>query len=538
MEIVNLTMSYGTQTIYKDVSIHIPEKENIGIVGVNGAGKTTLFKLILGQEMPDEGSIKLSNTNRIGWLPQVFEDDIDNIDISVYEYLKSGRPVEILEEKLQKQYESLGNENADIDKIYKKIDSINNKLAYWESDSCETTLLKIVDGIGISIDILDHKVSELSGGQKSKVAFARLLYSKPEILLLDEPTNHMDKDSKSFITNFIKNYHGTVFVISHDEEFLNEVTTKTLFIDKRTKKMRLFDGNYERFLKLENEIEQNIENEAKKQQAEEDKLRAIVNKYSNTSGKRKRLANDREKKLNKLLENKIEVLDKEKHINIKMTMDQELNNMPINIENIYFKYNENGPYVIENLSFSLYKGEKFLILGQNGAGKSTLLKLINNILVPESGNISIGNKVKIGYYAQEFENLDENLQIIENFDKKLSISKVRAVLGKFLFTGDDVYKKISVLSPGERARVALAKLSMTGANLLLLDEPTNHLDPKTQEIIGEVFSTFKGSIIVVSHNLDFVKKIGIERVLQLPTGKIGYYDETQVKYYQSINETN
>ena len=536
MEIVNLTMSYGTQTIYKDVSIHIPEKENIGIVGVNGAGKTTLFKLILGQEMPDEGSIKFNNTNRIGWLPQVFEDDIDNIDISVYEYLKSGRPVEILEEKLQKEYESLGNENADIDKIYKKIDSINNKLAYWESTSCETTLLKIIDGIGINIDILDHKVSELSGGQKSKVAFARLLYSKPEILLLDEPTNHMDKDSKSFITNFIKNYHGTVFVISHDEEFLNEVTTKTLFIDKRIKKMRLFDGNYERFLKLENEIEQNIENEAKKQQAEEDKLRAIVNKYSNSSGKRKRLANDREKKLNKLLENKIEVLDKEKHINIKMTMDQELNNMPINIENIYFKYNENGPYIIDDLSFSLYKGEKFLILGQNGAGKSTLLKLINNILVPESGNISIGNKVKIGYYAQEFENLDENLSIIDNFDRKLSISKVRAVLGKFLFTGDDVYKKISVLSPGERARVALAKLSMTGANLLLLDEPTNHLDPKTQEIIGEVFSTFKGSIIVVSHNLDFVKKMGIERVLQLPTGKIGYYDEKQVKYYHSINE--
>jgi ATP-binding cassette subfamily F protein 3 len=295
--------------------------------------------------------------------------------------------------------------------------------------------------------------------------------------------------------------------------------------------MKLFDGNYSRFLHLQKEYEENLINEAKKQQKEEEKLRAIIVKYATSSGKRKRMAQDREKKLERLLSNKIDVLEDNKKIDLKMQVDQELNNMPISVEKLFFKYNDSGPYIINDLSFAIYKGEKFLILGKNGVGKSTLLKLLNNILVPESGIINIGSKVKIGYYAQEFENLDNDLSIIENFGNSFTPSKIRSVLAKFLFTGDDIYKKVGVLSPGERARVALAKLSMSGANLLLLDEPTNHLDPETQNIIGEVFNSFEGSMIVVSHNIEFVKKIGIERILVLPNGKIEYYNDDIVKYY-------
>lgn len=538
MEIKNLDLTYGTQQIFRNVNLHIPDNEKIGVVGINGAGKTTLFKIILGKETPDDGSIIVKNNTRIGWLSQIFEDDLDSTNISVFDYLRKGRPVERLEKKLQSLYSSLGDSNIDIDDVYKKINNVNNQLSYWESESCESTLLKIIDGIGITSEMLDEKVNELSGGQKSKVAFARLLYSKPELLLLDEPTNHMDAESKDFITNFLKKYRGTVLIISHDREFLDIVTNKTLFIDKRTKQMTLFDGNYSHFCKLQSDYEESLKKEVEKQEKEEEKLRAIVNKYSNSSGKRKRMAQDREKKLEKLLSNKIESLEQNKTIELKMTINQELNNMPIEVEKLFFKYEDNGPYVINDLSFSIYKGEKFLVLGKNGAGKSTLLKLLNGILTQESGNIKIGSKVTIGYYAQEFENLDNNLSILDNFDSSLSMTKIRSVLAKFLFTGDDIYKKVGVLSPGERARVALAKLSISGANLLLLDEPTNHLDPETQNIIGEVFSTFNGSMIVVSHNVPFVKKIGIERVLILPKGQIKYYDDSIVEYYHKLEQEN
>ena len=536
MEIKDLELSFGTQVIFKNVNLYIPKNEKVGVVGLNGAGKTTFFKLILGREFPDAGKIIIKNNARIGWLPQVFEDDLVDITISVYDYLKSGRPVEELEKKLQDLYNSLANPNVDMDEVFRKINNVNNQLTYWDANSCESMLAKIINGIGITKDMLYKHVNELSGGQKSKIAFARLLYSKPEILLLDEPTNHMDAESKEFITNFLKKYKGTVLVISHDVEFLDNVTTKTLFLDKRVKQMKLFDGNYTRFTKLQTEYEEAINREAEKQQREEEKLKDIINKYANASGKKKKMAQDREKKLDKLLSNKIETIDQTKKVNLKMNIDQELNNIPVAVENLCFKYDLDGSNIIDNLSFSIYKGEKFLIVGRNGVGKSTLLKLINNILIPQYGNIKLGSKVNIGYYAQEFENINRDVSILENFSNTMSQNKIRSVLAKFLFTGDDIYKKVSVLSPGEKARVALAKLSISGANLLLLDEPTNHLDPETQNIIGEVFNTFDGSMIVVSHNTEFVKKIGIERVLILPDGKIQYYDDKIVDYYHELNQ--
>lgn len=536
MEIKNLSLSFGTQQIFRDANVYIPDNEKVGIVGVNGAGKTTLFKLILGKESPDDGNIVVRKGARIGWLPQVFEDDLSDLDMTVFEYLKTGRPIDMLENRLQKLYDSLSDPNVNMDAVFKKIDLTNDLLQYWDLNTAESELLKIIYGIGITNEMLNKKVNELSGGQKSKVAFARLLYSKPELLLLDEPTNHMDVESKEFITNFLKKYRGTVLVISHDVEFLDEITTKTLFIDKRVHNMKLFDGNYSNFCRLESEYEEKIRREAQKQQAEEDKLRAIINKYATASGNRKRMAQDREKKLERLLENKIEMLEPSKKADIKIQMNTDINNIPLSVNNLHFRYTPEGPQIIKNLSFSIYKGEKFLVLGKNGAGKSTLLKLLNNILVPDSGNINIGSKVKIGYYAQEFENLDDHLTIIDNFHNALPMSKMRSILAKFLFFGDDVYKKVGVLSPGEKARVALVKLSIADANLLLLDEPTNHLDPDTQQIIGEVFSDFPGSMIVVSHNVDFVKKLGIERVLILPTGKIDYYDDSLVDYYSELDQ--
>ncbi len=524
MELRNVSLSYGMQDVFDDICLIIPEQEKIGVVGVNGAGKSTFLKVLMKKEELDSGSIVIKNNQRIDWLPQIVLEDMEDKNISVFDYLKSGRPIETLENKLQSFYEKLANPLENFELVYKKIDNIQNQLNYWDQFQAMQQLDIIIQGIGIKEELLLQKLSQLSGGQKSKVAFAKLLYSNPEIILLDEPTNHMDKESRDFIIEYLKNYHGTVFVISHDIDFLNQITTKTLFIDKRTKKIKLFDGNYDKFLKLQTEYEENLKREAKKEEQEENKLREIITKYATASGKRKQMAKDREKKLEKLLENKVKILDENKKVNLKMEIHQELNAIPITISDLSFKYNKNGKNIIDHLSFSLYKGEKFLIVGKNGAGKSTLLKLIYGSLTPDSGIIKIGNKVIIGYYAQELEGLEMDRTILDNFsDLDLSLNKVRSVLGKFLFYGDDVFKKINVLSPGERARVALAKLSVSGANLLLLDEPTNHLDKETQSIIGEVFSNYLGSIILVSHNDAFINKINIERTLHLPSGKISYY---------------
>lgn len=538
MQIKNLTMSFGTQVLFENINLNIPENEKVGVVGVNGAGKTTFFKIVMGLEYPDDGKIILKNGSRVSWLPQVITEDVEDLNINVLDYLMLGRPIVSLNDKLQRLYEELANQNCDQNKVYGEIDKIQKQLEYWDVYNAESILLKIIDGMNIDDTILNKKLGELSGGQKSKVAFAKLLYSKPEVILLDEPTNHLDEESKKYVIEYLKGYKGSVFIISHDIDFLNQVTTKTLFLDKRTRKLELFDGNYNKFKKLQLEREEALLRKAQIQQQEENKLREIVNKYANASGNRKRMAQDREKKLEKLMKEKIQVLDKNKTIDFKIGITREDSKQPLKITDLGFKYDKtDSNNIIDHLNFELSRGEKFLIVGENGAGKSTLLKLIMGLLEPDSGYIKLGNKTDIGYYAQELELLDNESTILDNLiSMGYNQRQLRSILSKFLFYGNDVYKNVSVLSPGEKSRVALAKISLSGANMLLLDEPTNHLDPETQNLIAEVFKNYDGTMIVVSHNPEFVDNLGIERLLILPEGKISYYDRDIVEHYQTLNK--
>lgn len=538
MQIKNLTMSFGTQVLFENINLNIPENEKVGVVGVNGAGKTTFFKIVMGLEYPDDGKIILKNGSRVSWLPQVITEDVEDLNINVLDYLMLGRPIVSLNDKLQRLYEELANPNCNQNKVYGEIDKIQKQLEYWDVYNAESILLKIIDGMNIDDTILNKKLGELSGGQKSKVAFAKLLYSKPEVILLDEPTNHLDEESKKYVIEYLKGYKGSVFIISHDIDFLNQVTTKTLFLDKRTRKLELFDGNYNKFKKLQLEREEALLKQAQIQQQEENKLREIVNKYANASGNRKRMAQDREKKLEKLMKEKIQVLDKNKTIDFKIGITREDSKQPLKITDLSFKYDKtDSNNIIDHLNFELSRGEKFLIVGENGAGKSTLLKLIVGLLEPDSGYIKLGNKTDIGYYAQELELLDNESTILDNLiSMGYNQRQLRSILSKFLFYGNDVYKNVSVLSPGEKSRVALAKISLSGANMLLLDEPTNHLDSETQNLIAEVFKNYDGTMIVVSHNPEFVDNLGIERLLILPEGKISYYDRDIVEHYQTLNK--
>ena len=537
MNIKNLTMSFGVQEIFDDVNLQIKDNEKVGIIGMNGAGKSTFFKLVMGKLEPDSGRIILKPGTRIGFLPQVISDEIPSMEISVFDYLLDGRPIKKLEQELSEAYTeaSIETDEKKLKFIMKRIGKLQEKLEYYDVNSAENILLKIVTGMNIDSDLLDMQLCNLSGGQKSKIAFARLLYSNPEILLLDEPTNHLDVDTKEYIINYLRNYNGTILVISHDIDFLDQVTTQTLYVDKATHKMELYPGNYEKYMKIRNERLKTLERIHDKQEKEEEKLKKIIAKYIGGNEKKARIAKDRQKKLARLEENKVVLEQKQKVAHFKIKINHPSGVVPIKCENVKFGYKEDH-ILMENLTFDLGRGEKFLIVGENGVGKSTLLKLIVGQLKPMLGEIVLNQKTEIGYYAQEHELLDNEKIILENFEGTgLSTKELRSFLGNFLFHGDDVYKKVSVLSPGERSRVALAKLALTGANLLILDEPTNHLDPQTQEMIAQTFKDYEGTMLVVSHNVDFVDNLGVERMLMLPSGEIRYYDKDTVLYYQELN---
>ncbi len=537
MNIKNLTMSFGVQEIFDDVNLQIKDNEKVGIIGMNGAGKSTFFKLVMGKLEPDSGRIILKPGTRIGFLPQVISDEIPSMEISVFDYLLDGRPIKKLEQELSEAYTeaSIETDEKKLKFIMKRIGKLQEKLEYYEVYNAENILLKIVTGMNIDSDLLDMQLCNLSGGQKSKIAFARLLYSNPEILLLDEPTNHLDVDTKEYIINYLRNYNGTILVISHDIDFLDQVTTQTLYVDKATHKMELYPGNYEKYMKIRNERLKTLERIHDKQEKEEEKLKKIIAKYIGGNEKKARIAKDRQKKLARLEENKVVLEQKQKVAHFKIKINHPSGVVPIKCENVKFGYKEDH-ILIDNLTFDLGRGEKFLIVGENGVGKSTLLKLIVGQLKPMLGEIVLNQKTEIGYYAQEHELLDNEKIILENFEGTgLSTKELRSFLGNFLFHGEDVYKKVAVLSPGERSRVALAKLALTGANLLILDEPTNHLDPQTQEMIAQTFKDYEGTMLVVSHNVDFVDNLGVERMLMLPSGEIRYYDKDTVLYYQELN---
>lgn len=540
MKIENLCMSFGTQTIFDNISFQINNNDKVGIIGVNGAGKSTLFNILLGNITPDAGNITLNSKIKLGYLPQVIMDDASNEEETVFEYLLEGRPIKKLKEELNSLYEAIANldNEYEVKKYYKKINRVSELLEYYDEYNVESSLLKIISGMNIDDNLLDLKLKNISGGQKSKVAFARLLYSNPEIMLLDEPTNHLDLDTKDYIINYLKNYHGIILVISHDIEFLNEVTKKTLYVDKIKHNVEMYNGNYEKYIKIKNERDLAKKRLYERQQKEEEKLKCIIAKYIRGNEKKANIAKDRIKKLEKLESEKVELEKKNKYTKFNMKINRPSYSIPIKCNNLTFGYDEEN-LLYENLNFDLSRGEKLLVVGENGIGKTTLLRLIMGYLKPLEGNIEITEKTDIAYYAQEHEILEPNKTILENFANfGLADYEIRRMLGSFLFSGDDIFKKVEVLSPGERSRVALAKISLTGANTLLLDEPTNHLDPMTQLIISDTFKNYEGTMLVVSHNLDFVDNLNINRMLLLPSGRITYYDRDIVMHYEMLDEEN
>ncbi|CDB61438.1 putative uncharacterized protein [Clostridium clostridioforme CAG:132] len=536
MKGTKINLAFGTEVIYEDADFYIDTHDKVGIVGVNGAGKTTLFHVLLHEQELDSGTISTGNS-RIGYLPQ--EITIEDESRTVLEYLKRGRPINKLEAELNviyKKLESAGTaEHAMLFKQMEKLQSHLESYDYYEADSI---LLHIIDRMGISSGLLDMPLNRLSGGQKSQIAFGRVLYSKSDILLLDEPTNHLDAAAREFVIEFLKGYQGMVLIISHDVSFLNQIVNKILFIHKATHKISVYEGNYDTYKKkyaLEQRLrEQAIAQEEKEIRELEEFVRR-ANQASRTNHALKRMGQERALRLEKKRSMK-QTRDRiYKRVKMDLRPMREGGGIPLEVKHLSFHY-PNQSLLYRDLSFQIHEKERFLIVGENGAGKSTLLKLIMGIHSPDTGSIHVHPKTDVAYYAQELEQIDLQKTILENaWTDGYTEKQLRSVLSNFLFYADDIHKKAEILSPGEKARIALCKVLLQRANLLILDEPTNHLDPETQSIIGGNFHLFEGTIMVVSHNPWFVEQIGVNRVLILPSGRIVDYSRELLEYYYGLN---
>ena len=527
----NLEKSFDSNVIFRNLNFSVQDGEKVAVVGLNGAGKSTLFRILLNQIDSDAGEFYMGKSPRIGWMPQTIDELNLPDDVIVYDFLRSGRPLAEIERRMTEIYTKM-DEGDDSEELLQQLGVCQSEFEYWDGYTAESELETMIDQMGIDRQNLNKKLGELSGGQKSKISFIRTLYSRPSILFLDEPTNHLDATSREWMTDYLVATDASVIFISHDEEFIDKVADKTLYLDAMMHTGTLYGFGYKRFLRTLAETNESLERQLQKQMREINRIQAFVDSQRGKSGKAKRQAQSREKMLDKMRQNLVVAPTEKKDIDLELSPNREADILPITVEKLNFSYVANKK-VIKNLTFSLNRGEKFLIVGENGAGKSTLLKLLYKILKPDSGIVRIGKKTDLGYYAQEYETLNPNITILENASSvtNISTSKLRSVLNHFNFVGDKVKQSVKTMSPGERSRLELAKLCLGGANVLLLDEPTNHLDVATKKTIAQSFSEYGGTLIIVSHDLEFLKHLGIDRMLMLPSGRLQFFDESIVRRY-------
>ncbi|RDY25536.1 ABC transporter ATP-binding protein [Romboutsia weinsteinii] len=525
----NLNKSFGIDSILENVNFTVNENDKIGIIGVNGTGKTTLFKIISGIYGYDSGDIYTSKDCEIGYLEQNTNFHSDNtIFEEVLEVFKDLIDMEKYLRDLELRIAQEGHKDNSpiLDKLMNeyshKLESFSDMNGYGYKSEAKGVL----KGLGFSDSDMDKPISILSGGEKTRVLLGKLLLKKPTLLLLDEPTNHLDSEAIEWLEVFLKQYSGTVILISHDRYFLDQVTNRIFEI--HNKRLKTYNGNYSDFIelsKIEKELDQkkyeDQQKDIKKQEESIERLKAY--------GREKHLKRARSKE--KALD-KVDVLDKpeayRKRARIEFTPSVTSGNDVLQVRDVSMAYGER--VLFKDLDLDIYRGEKVALIGANGIGKSTLFKIIMNELIPLSGNIKLGTNVNVSYFHQEQKTLNLDNTIIDEIwenNTHLTQTTLRSMLGAFLFENEEVFKKISTLSGGERARVALLKLILSKANFLLLDEPTNHLDIDSKEVLEEALFNYTGTIFTISHDRYFLNTV-VDKILVLDrsgiTEYLGNYD--------------
>ena len=521
----NITKAFGTNEILNNASFHIEEREKAALVGINGAGKSTLLKIIVGELSADSGEVILSKGKTLGYLAQ--HQDLTG-DLTIYqEVLQAKQYLIDMENRLR---------NLEQEMKYEQGEQLEEKMAAYTRLShtfelengyaYRSEVVGVLKGLGFSEDEFDKKISELSGGQKTRVALGRLLLTKPDVILLDEPTNHLDMESIAWLEGYLMNYSGAVLIVSHDRYFLDRVVTKIVEIDAG--KVMTFEGNYSAYSRKKAMLREAAYHAWMNQQQEIRHQEEVITKLKSFNREKSiRRAESREKMLEKM-----EVLDKPTEVRadmrIRLTPRITSGNDVLRVSHLSKSFP--GQHLFSDLNFEIHRGERVAIIGNNGTGKTTILKILNGVVAPDSGEVELGTKVQIGYYDQEHQVLHMDKTIFQELSDTypyLTNTEIRNVLAAFLFTEDDVFQPIHTLSGGERGRISLAKLMLSNANFLILDEPTNHLDIVSKEILEQALKDYTGTILYVSHDRYFINQTAT-RILELTNqtlvNYIGNYD--------------
>ena len=521
ISVQNAAKSFGVHQVLSDVSFSLQKGEKMGLVGVNGSGKTTLMRLISGQEQPDGGAVHLSKELRIGYLAQL--GDLDPGDTVWESVRRIFAPVIALERRLgevEEEMAAAGDQPGEALRLAAEYQRLTERFNQMEGYAYEGEMLGVLNGLGLPQEFHDRKVGTLSGGERTRLSLAKLLLQKPDVLLMDEPTNHLDLEAIEWLQEYLTDYKGSLLLISHDRYFLDHVcTTMGELLGGRLLK---FNGNYTEYMKKRTADFETRMKAYNLQQKEIERERAIIRRYRSFNREKSiRAAESRQKRLDKMerLEKPIE----EDQVRFSFDARRRSGEEALEVKGLEKSFE--GKKVFENLSFSLRSGDRVALIGPNGVGKSTLFKILMNRLTPDRGSVKYGVNIDVGYYDQHQQDLRlENTVLDEvwNAFPSLEQSRVRGALGLFLFSGDDVFEKISTLSGGERGRVALTKLMLKKDNLLLLDEPTNHLDMDSREVLEDALADFPGTILAISHDRYFINRFA-QRVMVMESEGVTEY---------------
>ncbi|HCU70715.1 MAG TPA: hypothetical protein DIC35_03085 [Candidatus Moranbacteria bacterium] len=518
INVSNISVSFEGRSILEGVSFSINPGNKVGLVGVNGSGKTTLLRILTGELAADSGNISISKKlYKISYVPQHLTLSPEQLDLTVLSFMLEGRDLVVIRKRMEELGALIDQENsqADMDSINEYIrlqEEFNQKEGYRSKDD----IASILDGLGIGNVQLSEKIINMSGGQKTRLALARMLYEDSDLLLLDEPTNHIDEESVKWFTNYLARIRKPILVISHAPEFLDSIVNRILLLEDRH--LKSYPGNFSKFIHLRQKEGIASSRATEKLLSEIERHRRFIKKAPQNKSKMK---HSREKLVAKLEKQIIAPVRQLRKMKFQISPRKPLRSSALNIQAVSKSFGKRR--ILDEISFELGPTERIGILGENGAGKTTLLKIIYTEMKPDKGKVILNPKVEMGWYRQEQEGLNDAFSVLEEVkqaNSDLSTQIVRGALSHFLFPSDRTNQRVGTLSRGERARLALCKIMLSGSNMLLLDEPTNHLDQASRDSLTQALLSYKGALIIVSHDQDFLRGIGVLWSLKLPLGEI------------------
>jgi ATPase subunit of ABC transporter with duplicated ATPase domains len=560
LEAKHLTLSRGSTMLLEDASLFIGRGEKVGLVGVNGAGKTTLLRALHGDVEPEGGSI--TRPARIGYLGQErLADALEtsrNPDIlaTVRNVMLAGRDLAAMAAELRAIEAELERATAPVaatsaasptassipahtlapDELLSHYGELEDRFRLAGGYAAEHEISKLLRGLGLGDVELDRPVAKLSGGQKTRLALARVLFAAPDLLLLDEPTNHLDGPATRWLMGYLAHFEGAVVLVSHDLALLDSAIMRILHLDAMTRALTAYTGNYSSYLRQRSQTEQRAAAENERQRAKIARLEEQANwmrHKTQTLARRAKVFDHMVERMREELPDPATLPRHERALKLDLPIARQSGHLVFRVERLTKSYS--GPPVLNNLSFEIERGQRLVVIGRNGAGKTTLLRILAGLTPPTHGRVAGGHQVDLGYYAQEHESLHPGLTLLEELrlaasemphrtGEPPSDGQLRSLLGRFLFSGSQAFQKVGSLSGGEKTRLALARLMLGGYNTLLLDEPTNNLDPISRDRVRGALESYRGTLVIVSHDTEFVAALQPDLALQLPSGTIQYFD--------------